>query len=67
MSVAKTTEIIASSTVSFQDAIEQGVARASKTLRDITGAWVAEEKAVVKDGKVIEWRVTMRVTFILAD
>ncbi len=67
MSVAKITEISASSTVSFQDAIEQGVARASKTLRDVTGAWVSEQKAICKDGKVTEWRVTMRVTFVLAD
>lgn len=65
MSVAKVTEISASSSVSFQDAIENGIARASRTLHNITGAWVSEEKVVVDDGKIVEWRVNMKVTFVL--
>ena len=65
MSVAKVTEIISSSKTSFADAIEQGIARASKTLKNITGAWVQEEKVVVTGGKVTEWRVNMKVTFVL--
>ena len=65
MSVAKVTEIIASSSKSFDDAVESGIERASKTLKGITGAWVAEQKVTVKDGKVDEYRVVMRVTFIL--
>jgi flavin-binding protein dodecin len=67
MSVAKVTEIIASSTDSFDDAVRKGIKRASKTLKGITGAWVADQKVVVSDGKVTEFRVVMRVTFVLAD
>ena len=67
MSVAKVTEIIASSTESFDDAMKKGIKRASKTLKGITGAWVSDQKVTVRDGKVEEYRVVMRVTFILAD
>ncbi len=67
MSVAKVSEITSQSSVSFQDAIEQGIARASKTLKNITGAWVQEEQVTVSDGKITEWRVNMKVTFILED
>ena len=67
MSVAKVTEITASSPVSFEDAIKLGIARASKTLQDITGAWVSEEKVTVENGKITSYRVTMKVTFILND
>ncbi|MEM8930908.1 MAG: dodecin family protein [Acidobacteriota bacterium] len=65
MSVVKVTEISSSSPVSFQDAIENGIARASKTLRNINGAWVNEEKVVVRDGKITAWRVNMTVSFEL--
>ncbi|MEL6681311.1 MAG: dodecin family protein [Pseudomonadota bacterium] len=67
MSVAKVTEIIASSSKSFDDAVEIGIKKASKTLKGITGAWVADQKVTVKDGKVDEYRVVMRVTFVLHD
>ncbi len=67
MSVAKVTEIIASSKKSFDDAIEKGVERASKTLKNVTGAWVESQKVVVNEGKVVEYRVAMKVTFILKD
>jgi len=67
MSVAKVTEIIASSSKSFDDAVESGIKRASKTLKGITGAWVADQKVTVKDGKIDEYRVVMRVTFVLDD
>ncbi len=67
MSVAKVTEIIASSKKSFDDAIENGIERASKTLKGITGAWVESQKVVVEDGKVAVYRVDMKVTFILKD
>lgn len=67
MSVAKVTEIIASSTKSFDDAVEQGVKRADKTLKDVKGAWVSDQKVVVDGGKIVEYRVTMRVSFILKD
>ena len=67
MSVAKVTEITASSKVSFEDAVKRGIKRANKTLKNITGAWVNEESVVVKNGKIVAWRVNMKVTFILDD
>lgn len=67
MSVAKVTEIICSSSKSFDDAVENGIKRASKTLKGITGAWVADQKVTVNDGKIDEYRVVLKVTFILAD
>jgi dodecin len=65
MAVARVTEIIAASKKSFEDAVEQGIARASKTLKNIEGAWVQDQKVVVQKGKVVEYRVAMKVTFIL--
>jgi len=65
MSVAKVSEISASSKVSFEDAVKQGIERADKTLDKIQGAWVSEMKVEVEDGKITEYRVNMRVTFIL--
>ena len=67
MSVAKVTEIISSSKKSFEDAVEKGIARANKTLTDVRGAWIAEQQVKVEDGKIREYRVTMRVTFVLKD
>ena len=65
MAVVKVIEISCSSPTSFQDAIEQGIARASKTVKNIQGAWVNEEKVKVEDGKVTEWRVNMKISFAL--
>ncbi len=67
MTVARVTEITASSTVSFEDALKQGVARANKTLNNVEGAWVQEQKVVVRNGEIAEYRVNMKVTFILED
>ena len=67
MSVARVTEIIASSEKSFKDAIETGVARACETLKNVEGAWVQDQKVIVKDGKIAEYRVNLKVTFILKD
>ena len=67
MSVAKVTEIIASSNKSFDHAVEKGIKRASKTLKGITGAWVKSMKVTIKDGKIDEWRVVLKVTFVLKD
>lgn len=67
MSVAKVSEIIASSPKGFDDAIAVGIARAHKTLKHVRGAWIANQKIEVKDGKVTEYRVTMRVSFVLQD
>ena len=67
MSVAKVTEITSTSAKSFDDAIASGIKRANKTLNNIRGAWVAEQKVRVEKGKITEYRVTMRVTFVLND
>ena len=67
ISVARVTEIIASSNKSFEDAIEKGIKRAVKTLKNVEGAWVKEQKVVVKNGKISEYRVDLKVTFILVD
>ena len=67
MSVAKVTEIISSSPTSFDDAVSQGITRASRTIDGITGAWVSEQKVVVSDGQITEYRVILRVTFVLKD
>ncbi len=67
MSIAKTTEITASSKESFEDAVCSGIKRFSKTMDKVEGAWVKEQKVVVDDGEVSEYRVTMKVTFVLKD
>ena len=67
MSVARVTEVISSSSKSFENAIDRGVKRASKTLNNVTGAWVADQEVVVDDGKVKEYRVRLKVTFVLND
>jgi flavin-binding protein dodecin len=67
MTIARTTEISASSSKSFEDAVRKGIKRFSKTINHVEGAWVKEQKVVVKDGDVTEFRVTMKVTFILDD
>ncbi len=67
MSVAKITEISSSSNTSFEDAIQNGLERASKTLKNITGAWVESQKVDVANGKITTWRVIMKVTFVLDD
>ena len=63
--VAKVIELTASSAKSIEDAIENGIRRADDTLDNIEGAWVQDIKCVVKNGKVAEWRVNMKVTFLL--
>jgi len=67
MAVARVTEITASSTKSFEDAIQIGIERANKTLKNVKGAWVQEQKIIIDNGKVSEYRVNMKITFILMD
>ena len=65
MSVARVTEIIAGSNKSFDDAIEAGVKRACKTLENVQSAWVQDQSVVVEDSKIKEYRVHLKVTFVL--
>lgn len=67
MSVARTSEITASSKKSFEDAIQNGIKRFSETIKGIEGAWVKEQKVTIDDGEVKEYRVTLKVTFVLND
>ena len=67
MSLAKVTEITASSTVSFDDAVKIGIARADKTLKNIRGAWINEQTLEVKNGQITTYQVNMKVTFVLDD
>ena len=68
MSVARVTEIKASSTRGFEDAVKQGVARAHKTLKNVKSAWVQNQEVMVNEkGEVSEYRVQLKVTFILED
>ena len=67
MSVAKVTEITASSTKSFEDAVQTGVARAAKTLDNLQNAWIQDHEVQVVDGKITEYKVRMKITFILND
>jgi flavin-binding protein dodecin len=64
-SVARVTEITASSEKGFEDAIEVGISRANKTLENVKGAWIKSQKVVISDGRIREYRVTLKVTFIL--
>jgi flavin-binding protein dodecin len=65
MSVAKVIEISSESKESFEDAIRQGIARASETVENIRGAWIKEQQVKVENGKITEYRVDMKVTFVL--
>lgn len=67
MSIAKVTEITATSTENFEDAIQKGIKRASKTLDQVQGAWIKEQKVEVENGKISNYRVVMKVTFLLKD
>jgi len=67
MSVAKVSEITASSTKSFEDALQQGINRATKTLDNVQSAWIQDQEVQVEGGKITEYKVRMKVTFVLKD
>jgi flavin-binding protein dodecin len=67
MSVARVTEIIASSNKSFEDAIQQGITRATKTLEAVKGAWISEQTVKIENDKISEYRVNLKVTFVLQE
>jgi len=67
MSVARVTELIAASPNSFDDAIKAGIKRAAKTLQNVKGAWVQDQELVLDDGNIKEYRVHLKITFVLTD
>lgn len=68
MSISRTTELKASSPVSFDDAMKKGIARAEKTLKNVRGAWIENQEILIDEkGKISEYRVQMRITFILEE
>ena len=67
MSIAKVSEISATSAKSFEDAVIQGLARANKTLRNVRSAWIKEQQVRVHDGAITEYQVNMMVTFVIED
>jgi hypothetical protein len=67
MAVARVTEIISGSKKGFQDAIETGIERANKTLKQVEGAWVKDQSLILDNGKIKEYRVILKVTFVLDD
>ena len=67
MAVARVTEIISGSKKSFEDAVKEGVKRATETLKNVEGAWVQDQKVTVEGGKISEYRVNLKVTFVLDD
>jgi len=67
MAVARVTEISSTSQKSFEDAIQSGVARATKTLRNVRSAWIKEQRVDIRDGAIAEYQVNMMVTFVLDD
>ena len=67
MSVARVTEISAISEQGFEDAIQQGIARATKTLRNVEGAWVKDQNVMIEDGNIVGYKVNLEVTFVLED
>jgi dodecin len=67
MPVARVTEITSSSSKSFDDAIREGLARANKTLENVSGAWLKDQEVVAKNGRITEYRVRMKITFVLKE
>lgn len=67
MTVARVTEISSTSDKSFEDAVQTGIARATETLRGVSGAWVKEHKVTVRDNRITSYQVNMMVTFVLDD
>ena len=67
MSVARVTELSATSETSFEDAIQQGISRATSTLRGVEGAWVKDMNVLINDGNIVGYKVNMAITFVLED
>ena len=67
MTIARITEVIATSTISFDDAIKKGIERAARTLDNVDGAWVQDQKVIVENGSISQFEVTLKITFVLND
>ena len=67
MTIARITEVISTSTVSFDDAIKKGIERAARTLDNVDGAWVQDQKVTVENGSVSQFEVTLKITFVVND
>lgn len=65
MSIAKTIEISSESTTSFEDAINSGIAKAEESLKNVKGAWIKEQKVAIENGRITEYRVIMKLTFVI--
>ena len=65
MGLAKVVEVNSSSTKSFEDAIQTGIAKVTETVKNVSGAWVNEQKVVVKDNKITEYRVNLKISFVV--
>ena len=67
MTIARITEVISTSTISFDDAIKKGIERAARTLDNVEGAWVQDQKVTVENGSISQFEVTLKITFVLND
>ena len=67
MTIARITEVISTSSISFDDAIKKGIERAARTLDNVNGAWVQDQKVTVENGSIVEFEVTLKITFVLND
>ena len=67
MTIARITEVISTSTISFDDAIKKGIERAARTLDNVDGAWVQDQKVIVENGSISQFDVKLKITFVLND
>ena len=67
MAIARITEVISTSSISFDDAIKKGIERAARTLDNVNGAWVQDQKVSVENGSIVEFEVSLKITFVLND
>ncbi|MEC8333969.1 MAG: dodecin family protein [Actinomycetota bacterium] len=67
MTIARITEVISTSTISFDDAIKKGIERAARTLDNVDGAWVQDQMVIVENGSISQFEVTLKITFVLND
>ena len=64
MAIAKVVEVNSSSIKSFEDAIQSGIAKVTETIKNVQGAWINEQKVIIKDNKIVEYRVNLKISFL---